>query len=129
MWVLNRAVFRPIYRMFSSPLELVLFASVFNFRLPKYCSRCPDALAWKIDALSFSWSGLFDFTRFSLISSPLDLGQVSPGRSRPSLGSFVLASEVLVSSSPEALGGPSEDVASPVRLGGTTHVFVSASQG
>ena len=44
-------------------------------------------------------------------------------------GSFVLASEVLVSSSPEALGGPSEDVASPVRLGGTTHVFVSASQG
>ena len=66
---------------------------------------------------------------FSLLSSPLDLGQVSPGRSRPSLGSFVLASEVLVSSSPEALGGPSEDVASPERLGGTTHVFVSASQG
>ena len=29
----------------------------------------------------------------------------------------------MVSSSPEALGGPSEDVASPVRLGGTTHVF------
>ena len=42
---------------------------------------------------------------------------------------FVLASEVLVSSSPEALGGPSEDVASPERLGGTTHVFVSTSQG
>ena len=66
---------------------------------------------------------------FSLLSSPLDLGQVSPGRSRPSLGSFVLASEVLVFSSPEALGGPSEDVASPESLGGTTHVFVSASQG
>ena len=49
----------------------------------------------------------------SLLSSPQDLGQVSPGRSRPSPGSSVLASEVLVSSSPEALGGPSEDVASP----------------
>ena len=128
MWVLNRAVFRPIYRMFSSPLELDLFASALNFRLPKYCSRCPDALAWNIDALSFPWR-VFDFTRFSLLSSPQDLGQVSPGRSRPSPGSFVLASEVLVSSSPEALGGPSEDVASPERLGGTTHVFDSASQG
>ena len=65
----------------------------------------------------------------SLLSSPQDLGQVSPGRSRPSPGSSVLASEALVSSSPEALGGPSEDVASPERLGGTTHVFDSASQG
>ena len=40
-----------------------------------------------------------------------------------------MASEALVSSSPEALGGPSEDAASPERLGGTTHVFDSASQG
>ena len=59
----------------------------------------------------------------SLLSSPQDLGQVSPGRSRPSPGSSVLASEALVSLSPEALGGPSEDVASPERPGGTTHVF------
>ena len=69
VWVLNRAVFRPIYRMFSSPLELVLFASVFNFRLPKYCSRCPDALAWKIDALSFSWSGLRLYAFFPYLFS------------------------------------------------------------
>ena len=46
VWVLNRAVFRTIYRMFSSPPELDLFASALNFRLPKYCSRCPDAQAW-----------------------------------------------------------------------------------
>ena len=65
----------------------------------------------------------------SLHSSPQDLGQDSPGRSRPSPGSSVLASETLVSSSPEALGGPSEDVASTERPGGATHVFDSSPQG
>ena len=65
----------------------------------------------------------------SLHSSPQDLGQDSPGRSRPSPGSSVLASEALVSSSPEALGGPSEDVASTEGPGGATHVFDSSPQG
>ena len=70
VWVLNRAVFRTIYRMFSSPPELDLFVSALNFRLPKYCSRCPDAQAWKIDALSFPWTGLRLYAFFpSLFSS------------------------------------------------------------
>ena len=70
VWVLNRAVFRTIYRMFSSPPELDLFASALIFRLPKYCSRCPDAQAWKIDALSFPWTGLRLYAFFpSLFSS------------------------------------------------------------
>ena len=92
--------------MFSSPLELVLFAVSFQFPAPE-STALGARMLWrgKIDALSFSWSGLSTLRVFPLISSPLDLGQVSPGRSRPSLGSFVLASEVLVSSSPEALGG------------------------
>ena len=62
-WVLNRAVFRTIYRMFSPPPEIDLFASALNFRLPKYCSRCPDAQAWKIDPCRFP-GRVFDFTRF-----------------------------------------------------------------
>ena len=73
-WVLNRAVFRTIYRMFSPPPEIDLFASALNFRLPKYCSRCPDAQAWKIDALSFPWTGLrlYAFPPFSLLPRILD---------------------------------------------------------
>ena len=65
----------------------------------------------------------------SLLSSPQDLGQIFPGRSGPSPGSSILASEALVSSSPEALGGSSEDVASTERPGCATHVFDSSSQG
>ena len=86
-------------------------------------------LAWKIDALSFFLFGSSTLRVFPFSLLLWILDKLAQGRSRPSLGSFVLASEVLVSSSPEALGGPSEDVASPERLGGTTHVFVSASQG
>ena len=65
----------------------------------------------------------------SFLSSPQDLGQNSPGRGRPSPGSSVLASETLVSSSPETLGGPSEDIASAEGPSGATHVFDSSPQG
>ena len=64
----------------------------------------------------------------SFLSSPQDLGQVSPGRSRPSSGGSVLASETLVSSSPESFGGPSEDSASAERPCGAAPVFVPSSQ-
>ena len=69
-WVLNRAVFRTIYRMYSPPPELDLFASALNFRLPKYCFRCPDAQAWKIDALSFPWTGLRLYAFLPSLFSP-----------------------------------------------------------
>ena len=71
--------FGPIYRMFSSPLELVLFASAFNFRLPKLLLSVPGCSGVE-NRRSVVFPGrVFDFTRFSLLSSPLDLGQVSPG--------------------------------------------------
>ena len=76
-----------------------------------------------------SLDGPSTFRVSSLHFSPQDLGQDSPGRSRPSPGSSVLASETLVSSSPEAVGGPSEDVASTEGPGGATHVFDSSPQG
>ena len=127
-WVLNRAVFRTICRLFSPPPEIDLFASALNFRLPKYCSRCPDVQAWKIDALSFPWTGLrlYAFPPFTLLPRILDkLAQdeadlllVAPfWPQRPWFPP------------PEVLGGPSEDVASTEGLGGATHVLDSSQQG
>ena len=37
------------------PLELDLFASRFSRKLPRFVSRFPDNLSWKVDAFSFSW--------------------------------------------------------------------------
>ena len=48
-WVLNHSVLQKICLASSPPPEIDLL----NFRLPKYCSRWPDAQAWRIDALSF----------------------------------------------------------------------------
>lgn len=73
-WVLDPGVFRKICQVSSPPPEIDLFASALNFRLPKYCSRCPDAQAWRIDALSFPWRylRLYAFPPFSLLPRILD---------------------------------------------------------
>ena len=65
----------------------------------------------------------------SLLSSPQDLGQGCPGRSRPSPGCSLLASEALVSLTPSALGRSSKGVASSKGPSGTTPVSVTSSQG
>ena len=51
-----------------------MFASLFNFLLPKYCARNRDPQAWKIDARSFQWFGLrlFVFPPFSLLPKGLE---------------------------------------------------------
>ena len=51
-----------------------MFVSLLNFRLPKYCSRSRDHQAWRVDALSFRWSGLrlYAFPPFSLIPRILE---------------------------------------------------------
>ena len=53
---------------------LHLFASTFIFQLPGYCSRCPVALVWRIDVLSFLWTNLhlYAFPPFSLLPRILD---------------------------------------------------------
>ena len=72
----------------------------------------------------------FVFTRFlPFLFSPGSWTSFFLGRSGPSPSSSVLASETLVSSSPEALRGSSEDVANTERPGRTTHVFYPFSQG
>ena len=64
----------------------------------------------------------------SFLSSPQDLGQDCSGRSGPSPGCPVLASETLVSSSPSSLGRSSKGVASSKGPSGTTPVSDSSSQ-
>ena len=67
-WTLNPAVMVQVLEM-SGPLQVDLFASSLNHQLPIYCSRAKDPKAWKIDAFSFSWSGIkaYAFPPFSLI--------------------------------------------------------------
>ena len=73
-WMLDSSVFLRICRTLSPPPEIDLFASMLNFRLPKYCSRSQDAQAWRIDAMSFPWSGLrlFAFPPFSMLPRVLE---------------------------------------------------------
>ena len=65
----------------------------------------------------------------SLLSSPQDLGLGCPGRSGPTPGCSVLASEALVSSTPSALDRSSTGVASSKGPNGTTPVSDASSQG
>ena len=55
------------------PLEVDLFATSLNFRLPKYCSRARDPQAWALDAFSITWTPFkgYAFPPISLIPQVL----------------------------------------------------------
>ena len=73
-WMLKTSVFQSICQVLSPPPEIDLFASLLNFQLPKYCSRSRDPQAWRVDAMSFPWSGLhlYAFPPFSMIPRVLE---------------------------------------------------------
>ena len=74
-WTLNDPlIFQRIYQVLVSQPEIDLFASTLNFQLPKYCTHCKDPQAWKVDALSFRWSGLplYAFPPFSILPTVLE---------------------------------------------------------
>ena len=73
-WTLNPFVFQRICQVLVHRPEIDLFASTLNFQLPKYCARCRDPKAWKVDALSFRWSGLllYAFPPFSILPTVLE---------------------------------------------------------
>jgi hypothetical protein len=50
-----------------------LFATRENAKLPTFVSPLPDALAWKQDALSFPWTGLwaYAFPPFNMVATVL----------------------------------------------------------
>ena len=68
-WTLNPLIFQRICQVLVSQPEIDLFASTL-----KYCARCKDPQAWKVDALSFRWSGLplYAFPPFSILPTVLE---------------------------------------------------------
>ena len=73
-WTLSPSIFQRICQVLNPQLEIDLFASTLNFLLPKYCARSKDPQAWKVDALSFRWSGLrlYAFPPFFILPRALE---------------------------------------------------------
>ena len=71
---LNPLIFQRICQVFVSRPEIDLFASTLIFQLPKSCVCFKDPQAWKVDALSFRWSGLrfYAFPPFSFLPRVLE---------------------------------------------------------
>ncbi len=59
-WELSTEIFNIICEKFGKP-EIDLFASRINHKLEKYVSWKPDPNAWKIDAYTFSWNGIYAY--------------------------------------------------------------------
>lgn len=57
-WSLSLQVTHQLWKVWGTP-HVDMFAVADNAKLPVYVSPLPDSQAWKIDALSFSWSGLW----------------------------------------------------------------------
>ena len=81
-WTLDRNILSPVWERWFKPM-VDLFASRFNHRLPIYVSPVPDPMAWKIDALTFSWENLqaYAFPPFPLLGKVLKKAR----EERPSL--------------------------------------------
>lgn len=57
-WSLSPLVAQRIWKVWGQP-HVDMFATHENTKLPTYVSPLPDNQAWKIDALSFLWEGLW----------------------------------------------------------------------
>jgi hypothetical protein len=57
-WTVHPNILEAVWLRWDKPL-IDLFATRDNRQLPMYVSPIPDQQAWKVDALSFSWDGLF----------------------------------------------------------------------
>ena len=71
-WSIVTEFLRPVWEAWGKPL-IDLFATRFNAQLPMFVSPFMDPLAWKIDAMSFSWKSLFlyAFPPFGMIQQIL----------------------------------------------------------
>ena len=67
-WALSQIVFDKINHHLG-PLDIDLFASMNNTKLPKYVSWQPDPDCWSVDAFAMSWTdfSVYIFPPFSLI--------------------------------------------------------------
>ena len=57
-WTLSLSVLHQVWRLWGQ-LHVDMFATADNARLPTFVSPLPDPRAWRIDALSFTWTGLW----------------------------------------------------------------------
>ena len=57
-WSLAPAVTQTIWKVWGQP-HVDMFATRENYKLPTFVSPLPDEMAWKQDALSFSWENLW----------------------------------------------------------------------
>lgn len=97
---LNIEVFAQL-RVAWDPLEIDLFATTINHRLPKYCSRVEDLAAWALDTFSFHWG---HFWGYASLPPPLSSELAGPkkdqgGSGLGSAGGSALAEETKVLSS------------------------------
>mgnify|MGYP001412616885 CR=1 FL=1 len=78
-WSLSPQVARRIWKIWGQP-HVDLFATAANAKLPVFVSPLPEAEAWKQDALSFPWNGLwaYAFPPFPLIMTLLKKIQTEP---------------------------------------------------
>ena len=75
-WCLHRSAFQAILR-FCPSLQVDLFATSLNARLPTYVSPCPDDNAWAHDALSLSWEGLIAYAYPPISLIPVILRKIA----------------------------------------------------
>ena len=78
-WTLHPQVMQLLVRRLP-PLEVDLFASELNARLPAYCTRVQDPAAWRIDAFSFPWTGFRGYAFPPLALIPRVLRKVRQDR-------------------------------------------------
>ena len=80
-WTLSRRVMSMLKRVFG--LQSVdLFASALNAQLPRFCSRGRDPGAWRVNAFTFSWTGLNAYAFPPLILLPKVLRKIREDQAR-----------------------------------------------
>ena len=68
-WSLDQSVFNLLCLRWAQP-QVDLFATRYNYKLPKFVSPVPDPTAWAVDALSLPWQDLdaYAFPPVALLS-------------------------------------------------------------
>ena len=66
-WEVTREAFVQLQREHGAPLQIDLFASPLNHKLPRYCCPFPFPQAWSVDALAQDWN---QFSQIFLFPPP-----------------------------------------------------------
>ena len=99
-WSLHPVVVKHVFNILGTP-HVDLFASHLNHQLPTFCSRHNHPEAWRVDALSFDWTGIhaYAFPPISLLQRVLT--KIETESSRVILIAPLLAETVMVHTSVE----------------------------